>query len=161
MSGNEDRLQGGEPRFLCSDDDLSWSSLAKKIRHLVHLRKRGTRRNLPRSGGANKLRFEALEPRVLLSADLSYTATDTSDLTLRVVDAGGGNTLQLVDTQDPTIILATESVSNIDGSSGYGARVDSGGFDVTLRIDDSVDVGEVMGGITFVGGDGVSSLVGA
>src|SRR5262245_31511677 len=101
MSRNKGRLQGGEPRFLSfSDDDFSWNSLARKIRQLVQLRKRRPRRN----GGGNKLRFEVLEPRVLLSADLSYAATGSGDLTLRVVDAGGENTLQLVDTQDPTII---------------------------------------------------------
>ncbi|HET9217460.1 MAG TPA: LEPR-XLL domain-containing protein, partial [Terriglobia bacterium] len=128
------------------------NSLARKLRRMARW-SGGVR-------GRRPLQFETLEPRVLLSADLSYTATTTGDLTLRVADVGGNNTLQLLDTATSAVV-ASESLANIDGSSGYGARIDAGGFDVILRIDESIELAGVAGGVIFAGGDGVSSLVGA
>ncbi|MBI3919578.1 MAG: LEPR-XLL domain-containing protein, partial [Betaproteobacteria bacterium] len=107
------------------------------------------------------MRMEALEPRLLLSADLSYTAAASGDLTLRVADIEGSQTLQLIDSQDSATVVAWESLSNIDGSSGYGARIEAGAFDVNLRIDASVEAAGVTGGVIFVGGEGANSLLGA
>jgi hypothetical protein len=104
--------------------------------------------------------LEPLEPRVLLSADLSYIALADTDVTLRVEDVGGTEMLQLVDSNDPSLILASESLSEIDGSSGFGARIDANGHAVNLTLDDSVQGGRVRGGIVFDGGDGTSSVTG-
>ena len=52
-----------------------------------------------RIGGTPRSRrvlFEPLEPRLLLSADLSFTALTASDLTLRVQDVEGTQHLQIV-----------------------------------------------------------------
>jgi len=56
-------------------------------------------------------------------------------------------------------VLASEALSDIDGSSGYGARIDAAGFDMTLRIDASAEAAGIAGGIVFVGGAGTSTLV--
>ncbi|HET9216574.1 MAG TPA: VCBS repeat-containing protein, partial [Terriglobia bacterium] len=144
----------GSLRFLTpSLYDLFRNSVERKMRRMAQWTGRARRRRL--------LELEALEPRMLLSADLSYTATAAADLTLRVADVGGIDTLQLVDTADPSVVLAGQAVSGIDGTSGYGARIDSTGVDVTLRLDQSVMAAQVAGGILFVGGTGVDTLVGA
>ncbi|HEX4996679.1 MAG TPA: LEPR-XLL domain-containing protein, partial [Terriglobia bacterium] len=108
---------------------------------------------------AASMALETLEPRLLLSADLSFTAASAADLTLKVEQVDGVDTLQLVETQNPSNVVAWESLSNIDGSSGYGAQIDGNGFDITLRIDDSAE-GSVIAGVRFVGGVGTSTLVG-
>jgi Calx-beta domain/FG-GAP-like repeat/Bacterial Ig domain/TLD len=100
--------------------------------------------------------FEALEPRVLLSADLSYSAMADGDFTLRVAEIDGIQTLQLAESQSPSVVVAWESLSNI-----HGARIDAGGFDVNLRIDASVEAAGVAGGIVFVGGEGDNTLFGS
>ena len=139
------RPRGSESRFPTpSLYDLFRNSLARKLRRMAMWSRAGRRR---------LLQFEPLEPRLLLSADLSYTAAGSGDLTLRVADVGGVSTLQLVDSNDPSIVLASESMSDASGAS-----VDANGFDVTLHIDDSLD--DVEGEIVFAGGDGVSALVG-
>src|SRR5262245_56359528 len=142
------------------------SILDKVVRDLFA---RGDRPKHRRSGAARppakrrrqSFALEAIEPRLLLSADLSYTATSAGNLTLRVADVHGNQELQLVDSRQSSTLLASERLSTIDGSSGYGARIEAGGFDVTLRIDDSVETAGVKGGILFEGGAGNDVLVGA
>src|SRR5678815_1418205 len=98
------RPRGSESRFPTpSLYDLFRNSLARKLRRMAMWSRAGRRR---------LLQFEPLEPRLLLSADLSYTATGNGDLTLRVADVGGVSTLQLVDSNDPSILLASESMSD-------------------------------------------------
>ena len=117
---------------------------------------RGPRRK-PRSRRLHLL--EPIEPRILLSADLSYVAMGDADLTLRVSGEGGSEILQLVDTMDPRLVLASESLSAIDGSAGFGARIDANGHSVRLTLDSSVQEGRVAGGILF-DGSGEGSLRG-
>src|SRR5688572_14611125 len=61
--------------------DRADSSIARRIRPAARSR---------------KVRFEPLEPRLLLSADLSFTAVTASDLTLRTQDVDGVEHLQIV-----------------------------------------------------------------
>jgi len=104
--------------------------------------------------------LEVVEPRLLLSADLSYTAVGAGDVTLRLDDVDGVETVRLVDTADDSIVYASVARAGIDGTSGYGARIDADGFDLTLRIDASVEQASLAGGILFVGGSGQDTLVG-
>jgi pimeloyl-ACP methyl ester carboxylesterase len=69
-----------------------------------------------------KVRFEALEPRILLSADLSYTAAagTAADLTLRLQNVENIDTLQLIDNSDQSVLqsqaLADTSAVKITGA---------------------------------------------
>ncbi len=104
--------------------------------------------------------LEPLEPRILLSADLSYVALADADLTLRLDQSAGSEILQLVDTQDPSIVLASQDLSAIDGTSGFGARIDANGHAINLTLDGSIHEGMVRGGILFQGGAEDSSVRG-
>src|SRR5215204_2648461 len=95
--------------------DLFCNSLARKMRRMAQWSSSARRRRM--------LKFEALEPRVLLSADLSFAATAAADLTLRVSNIGGAETLQLIETHSPSVIVAAQLLEDIDGSSGAGARI--------------------------------------
>ncbi len=109
---------------------------------------------------ARKVQFEALEPRLLLSADLSYSALAAGDLVLKLSDVAGVETLQLVDAHDPGTVVASESLANIDGSSGFGVKIEGNGFDLGLALDASVDVSRIQGGVVFDGGAGRNTLTG-
>src|SRR5688572_22556891 len=161
MSSNTHGVQSrdsriGTPNLL----NIFWGAFANGFRRLSGWRKRGVL-GKALAEQRRRMRFEALEPRLLLSADLSYTAAASGDLTLRVGAVDGVETLQLVDSADASIVFASEALANIDGSSGYGARIDAGGFDVALRIDTSAEAAGIAGGIVFAGGDGNSTLAGA
>jgi len=138
---------------------IFWGSLASGCRRVAKWRRQGWLGKDALERRRRSLRFEALEPRLLLSADLSYTAAAAGDLTLRAEDVGGVATLELVDSNDSGIVFASELLSNINGSSGYGARIDAADFDITLRIDASAEAAGIAGGIVFVGGAGASALV--
>lgn len=105
------------------------------------------------------MRFESLEPRLLLSADLSYSAMGSADLTLRAGNVEGVERLELIQSNTGDV-LASEALANIDGSSGFGARIDANGFDVKLTIDATAESADVIGGIVFEGGAGNSTLEG-
>src|SRR5262249_20480350 len=87
------------------------SILDKVVRDLFA---RGDRPKHRRSGAAGppakrrrqSFALEAIEPRLLLSADLSYTATAAGSVTLRVADVQGVQELQLVDSRQPTTVVA-------------------------------------------------------
>src|SRR4026209_1364822 len=104
--------------------------------------------------------LEPLEPRIPLSADLSYVALADADLTLRLDHSAGSEVLQLIDTQDPSIILASQDLSTTDGTPGFGARIDSNGHTINLTLDGSIREGTVRGGILFQGGEADSSVRG-
>ena len=69
---------------------IFWSPLADGMRRLARWRKRGllTKRF---AGYRNSIRFEPLEPRLLLSADLMHTAATgvALEATLKLADVGG------------------------------------------------------------------------
>ncbi|MBS0265303.1 MAG: M10 family metallopeptidase C-terminal domain-containing protein, partial [Planctomycetes bacterium] len=118
----------------------SWLSLVSKL--LTPTRRR-TRRRLPRRPQAARLRLkpEVLENRMMLSSSLVYTATTNTAVTLTQV----GDQLQLLETAQPSNVLAQESVGYItDGVMIYGQQ-----HGVILTIDPSVT--QVVGGISFFG----------
>jgi hypothetical protein len=72
------------------------------MRFAKKLRKQ-SKKNKARIKSRRKVFFEALEPRFLLSADLSFTMTGTAnDLTLRLDDAN--QEIQLVDNTDQSVL---------------------------------------------------------
>lgn len=131
----------------------------------IRRRSQARRTARSRSGGQTvrrfAARFEPLEPRILLSADLSYTAgAGVLDATLRIVD-DGGPTLQLVDTVTETELARTV----LSGKSSYEASIAGGAGDDALRIDFSLagtfaDLFKPSDlRITFDGGSGSDTLI--
>jgi len=131
------------------------------IQRIARWRKEGLLRKAKRMTQPDAALFEPLEPRLLLSADISHTAMASGDMTLRVEDVSDVEMEQLVDSIDPTLELASEALANIDGSSGYGIRIDRNGFDVKPTIDDSVDSSAINRGVLFDAGSGRNSLFGS
>jgi len=138
--------------------DRAWAMPAS-THHRPRLRMRPRRMHLVRTGRG--IGLEALEPRLLLSADLSYTAMGSGDFTLRLDEVDGVATVRLVDSADAQVIFASAALADIDGSSGAGVRVVSSDYDVRLTLDASLLTVDVAGGIEFLGGAGDDSLFGA
>jgi hypothetical protein len=96
---------------------------------------------------SRKLQFEPLEPRLLLSADLAFMADPGgSDLTLRLDDIDGIETLVIIDNEivDPLAqvvasqALADTSAVRITGGAGDDRlTVDFNPFIVPVRFDDT------------------------
>ena len=84
---------------------IFWSPLANGMRRLARWRKRG---KLAKrfAGHRDSIRFEPLEPRLLLSADLMHTAAAgvALDATLKLADVGGAQEVQLVDNGSGSIL---------------------------------------------------------
>jgi len=139
---------------------IFWGTFANGFRRIAQWRRQGVLGKALRERRRRVLQFEPLEPRLLLSADISYTAAAPGDLTLRVDNDAGVETVRVVDSTDPNVVLAAEALANIDGSSGFGARIDANGYDVTLNIDASAEAADISGGIVFDGGTGNSTLAG-
>ncbi len=82
----------------------------------VHIGRKGFRK---RSGRSGKVYLEQLEPRLLLSADLTYSTTaGAHDLTLRTADVQGVETLQLINNGDAngdTRIVASQALADTTG----------------------------------------------
>src|SRR5262245_2179445 len=94
------------------------------IRSLFARRTPGTvRKARPRQ----LLTVETLEDRTLLDSSLSYQAVANTPLTLRQA----GNELQVVDSTNNSVVLASELVANITG----GVRIAGDHFDVALTVD--------------------------
>ncbi|MCG6954071.1 MAG: LEPR-XLL domain-containing protein, partial [Betaproteobacteria bacterium] len=88
--------------------EIFWGPFARTVRRLARWRKRGLRAG-DIAARRKTMRFEPLEPRVLLSADLMHSAADgvALDATLQVVDAGGVQEVQLVDNGSGSILGST------------------------------------------------------
>ncbi|MGH8568124.1 MAG: LEPR-XLL domain-containing protein, partial [Gammaproteobacteria bacterium] len=86
---------------------IFWSPLANGFRRMAEWRRRGV---LGEALQAHRrraaMRFDTLEPRILLSADLTHAAAEgvALDATLRVDDAGGAPILRLIDNPSSTIL---------------------------------------------------------
>jgi len=98
--------------------EIFFGKLAKWIRQLALWRKLGfLRKAMQEQRRRRSMRLEALEPRVLLSADLTYGAvTDTGhhDLSL-VADTTGGTFLRMMD--------GTHEVGSVDLSAASDAEI--------------------------------------
>ncbi len=135
---------------------IFWSPLANGMRRLARWRKRGllAKRFAERR---STMRFEPLEPRLLLSADLMHTAAAgvALDATLKLADVGGAQEVQLVD--------------NGSGSILGQAALDHDNFTVDVQGADQNDVLTIDFGDTplaytvnvqFDGGAGSNTLAG-
>src|SRR3954468_24023463 len=89
-----------------------------------------------------RLRVEELEDRIAPAA-LNYKATDGTPLTLQLF--GTAQLLQIVNSQTPTKVLASQSLANTTS-----VQIDANGFNVQLTVDTSVP--QVSQGIVFLGG---------
>jgi len=95
--------------------EIFWGPLANGFRKMAEWRKRGV---LGEALQAHRrwaaMRFETLEPRILLSADLTHAASEgvAIDATLRVDDVGGAPILRLVD--NPSTWLAFTDLVFVD-----------------------------------------------
>ena len=91
-----------------------------------------------RIGGTPRSRrvlFEPLEPRLLLSADLSFTALTASDLTLRVQDVEGTQHLQIVladETAPGGEIIVTSQDLSLTNSVTLTGSAEADSFTVNL-----------------------------
>ncbi len=92
------------------------------------------KRLLPLPRRRRKVIFEPLEPRLLLSTNLLYPVlSSVHDFTLKVLPA---NVLNLIDTNNPSNIEATATLSNPGDSTVNIARSSLGDLNGdTLRLD--------------------------
>ncbi len=110
----------------------------------IHLR-----RNSP------KFLFEQLEPRVLLSATPFYTAVAAQsgvDLTLRLENQGGVDTLELIDSTSG--VVRSAALASIDGP----IEIVGSGFDDIFRVES--DLTSITDRVLFDAGAGVDELIG-
>ncbi len=82
----------------------------------------------------NRVCLEALEPRILLSADLSYaTSAGSHNLTLRMNDVQGVETLQLINNADPN--AASQVVASQAAADTSRVVVTGSGLNDALFVD--------------------------
>ena len=103
--------------------------------------------------------FEPLEPRLLLSADplFAYTASEESDLLLRIEEDAGVATLQLIDQSEASPAIISQQVLQ-EGIAGE-ILVTGSSLNDTLPIDQSV-LEQTSLVVSFDGGLGADTLAG-
>jgi Ca2+-binding RTX toxin-like protein len=104
-----------------------------------------------------KVLFEPLEPRILLSSDpFSYTAAANTavDLTLRLQEVSGIDTLQLINNSDQSV-LQSQALADTSAVEITGSDLDDR-FTIDLDFDDLADSLP----LTFTGGTGNDTLRG-
>jgi len=86
--------------------EIFWGRFANGFRRMNEWRRRGVLGQTLRDYPRHSMRFETLEPRLLLSADLTHAAAAgvAIDATLKVDDVGGAPILRLLDNQSSTIL---------------------------------------------------------
>jgi hypothetical protein len=143
--------------------DLFFGSISNWIRKRSRLRKQGRLGKSRRAPLRKVLTLEALEPRILLSADVSYTAA--MDVTLRIAD-DSGPVLQLVNndvpSDDPDFVQWSHALSS---GESLNVSIDGSTDDDFLTIDfglaDGFAIDPLDIGVTFNGGGGDDMLIGA
>ena len=105
------------------------SPLAERVRRIARWRKHGWLAAPMREHRQRSLRFETLEPRLLLSADLTHTAAAgvALDATLKVDDVDGAAIVRLVDNSSGTVLAETPLDQDVN--------VDVHGADRSDRLD--------------------------
>src|SRR5262245_3482766 len=95
------RARDDSPVAVPSLFDIFWGKLANSRRRIAEWRRKGLLGKGLRQQYSRAMRFEQLEPRLLLSADLTHVAPigEAIDATLRVDDVAGAPVLRLVDNQ--------------------------------------------------------------
>jgi hypothetical protein len=134
---------------------LFWSPLANGMRRLARWRKRG---QIGRKFAQvrRSMRFEPLEPRLLLSADLTYaTATGAAlDATLQVAQAGDTQEVQLVDNASGTVLQSAALDHDLSVSILGADQNDA------LTVDFDPSALEYKVSVQFDGGAGANTLDG-
>src|SRR5262245_21414604 len=140
------------PRLL----EIFWGKLANQFRQRARQRKGASLRKSAQSHSGRALRLEALEPRLLLSADLAYTsaAGTAMDAALRVADVDGVQTLQLVD-NGTSAVLGEALLDQDINVSILGAERDD-----ALRIDFDPTTLAHQVNVSFDGAGGDDKLTG-
>src|SRR6266850_3119743 len=115
--------------------EIFWGKLANWFRLLAKWRKQGLlKKALEAARRRRAMRLEALEPRVLLSADISYSAPllTALDLTLRFNENGSGDdVLELVNNADGSVIDSHP----VAGDSLLEVNINGGQLEDKLVID--------------------------
>ena len=123
------------------------------------LRKRRKRNSRPKQWPLSVRRplFEALEPRILLSHDPFYAATAAFDMSLRLENDNGIETLKLIDNELGEV-AASKALSDIIDV----VEIAGSDFDDILRIeiDPSIISTNILNGIIFDAGIGNDTLQG-
>jgi hypothetical protein len=136
--------------------DIFWGPLANGCRRLAQWRRQGKLGESLQEYRRRSIRFETLEPRLLLSADINYVAASGAalDAALRIADVDGAQVLQLVDN-------ATSAVLG-EGALDADINVTVGGSDLndSLVIDFSSAATPHRVNVTFDGGAGEDTLRG-
>jgi Ca2+-binding RTX toxin-like protein len=87
---------------------IFWGPLANHFRRMAQWRRQGVLGEALKAYRRRSMRFETLEPRLLLSADLSHSAAAgvALDATLKVTDVDGAVMVQLIDNQSSAVLEA-------------------------------------------------------
>lgn len=114
-------------------------SLARQIRRLKKKVKEVVSRKQKR-----KAFLEPLEPRILLSADLKFSMSgEADDITLRLHEADGASTFQVIDNADQSVLLDqaladTSSIEILGSAAADALTVDfSTPFDIPVSFSDA------------------------
>jgi len=138
---------------------IFWGPLANGCRRIAQWRKQGVLAEALQENRRQAMRLEALEPRLLLSADLSFTTTTDHDVT--VLFDVPSDEIRIVDSLVPATILAQQAVGDtaavrITGSSSADHVI----VDLTTAFDVPVFFEDATGAdgdeLSVVGSDVVS-----
>ncbi|MYM61955.1 LEPR-XLL domain-containing protein [Pseudomaricurvus sp. HS19] len=145
------------------------SSLGKQLQHFLKKKLPQSIAAANRSAPAKALYFEALEPRLLLNADLpgvdlvvSLGSDRDHDVVMRLVeeqqlsgDATAALTkLQIIDLSNNNEILASADINTLSS-----VVIDLGSADDRITVDTTSFGDQTMPAITLQGGDGLDELV--
>src|SRR6266850_2986000 len=115
--------------------EIFWGKLANWFRLLAKWRKQGIlKKALEAARRRRAMRLEALEPRVLLSADIAYSSgllDPALDLTLKFAENAGTDVIQLINNDDDSVI--SEQV--MPGDHVINVNIHGGQLQDTLIID--------------------------
>jgi hypothetical protein len=139
---------------------FSPSSLSKTITEAFRAKPAAAPGPCPSPKRASRAEYslEAIEPRLLLSADVHYPApTLVTNLTMKVVDAGSGNLkVQLAQTSNPSNVVYETAISQTENHIDIARSLDGSLFADTITIDmQSLELLDPAGDalkITFSGG---------
>ncbi len=145
--------------FVPTLGEIFWGPMANGFRRLAQWRKRGVLGQELRARRRRAMRFEPLEPRILLSADMSYAAAagHALDATLTVgADDQGAAILRLIDNDESNTILAEQA---IDQDINFAISGNDQADRLTIDFDAAALAYAVS--FTFDGGAGDDTLIAA
>lgn len=158
MTANTHESRTRSSRFgIPTLSEIFWGKLANGSRRLAEWRKKGVLGEAFQEHRRRAMRLEALEPRLLLSADVSYAAASgvALDAALRIADVDGTQMLQLVDSGTYTVL----GERSIDQDIDFTVR----GNDLSDRLALDFNGGNIAHQIRVLfdgGAGGVDELIG-